>query len=576
MYGALLVIIVVSSIFETLSLAAFFPVFASVLGESEGSNGGILGAIDFLVDLMPTDRPMVGAAALLLIVFALKTVFSLMREALTAYASAKIMYQTKNQVLQKYAGAEYQFFLDSTQGTLLYNSQTAPQRLALHLMRGPQMLAMLLRIIAILVVLVFVAPVATAVVVVLGVVYLLVMNYLAKNVAYGLGLGRANASNEQITITNEFITGIRQVIAYCTGAGWLERIRKQNRIFCEYYAKDLVWLSTPRVILEFGAVAMMLGLIVVIRFFGAESLSDTLPRLGLFAVALVQLLPAFTALGRMRMEVMGFLPDADRVYETLTGPLPQRHTGTLVMESLEQGIEFEDVSFAYQDRATLLSKFNVSFDKGKVTAVVGPSGSGKTTLINLVLQLFEPTGGQIKIDGVPLRDIKVESWLTKIGLVSQETFLYHSTVADNIAFGRDGFDHEAIVEAAKVANADGFINEMPQGYDTVIGEMGMKLSGGQQQRVAIARAVLANPEVLIFDEATSSLDSVSERLVQEAIDKVSKDRTVILISHRLSTIRFADKILVMDGGRIVEQGSHEELVGQDGHYSRLLEASANV
>ena len=253
--------------------------------------------------------------------------------------------------------------------------------------------------------------------------------------------------------------------------------------------------------------------------------------------------------------------------------MPRRNDGTRDLDSFKRAILFEDVSFTYKGRDTLLKRVNVAFEKGKVTAIVGPSGAGKTTIINLILGLFEPTEGRITLDGVPLRDYKQEAWLSKIGFVSQEPFIYHSTVADNITFGRNGHSMESIVKAATTANAQGFISELPHGYDTLVGERGMKLSGGQQQRIAIARAVLDEPELLIFDEATSSLDTVSERLVQDAIDNVSKNRTVITIAHRLSTISYADKIIVLDHGRIAEEGNHQELLKRQGHYSRLVASS---
>jgi ABC-type multidrug transport system fused ATPase/permease subunit len=178
------------------------------------------------------------------------------------------------------------------------------------------------------------------------------------------------------------------------------------------------------------------------------------------------------------------------------------------------------------------------------------------------------------VDGTPLEEYRLDSWLSRIGLVSQEPFVYHSTVTENIAFGRPGYSSSSIIEAAKIANAHGFISELPQGYDTVVGEMGMKLSGGQQQRIAIARSVLTKPDILIFDEATSSLDTLSEKLVQQAIDNVSKDCTVIIIAHRISTVRNADKIIVLEQGRVIEEGDHQQLLQQEGYYSSLVTSSS--
>jgi len=331
-----------------------------------------------------------------------------------------------------------------------------------------------------------------------------------------------------------------------------------------------VALALSTLAVEFVGQALLLGLLLALRLMSPQGFGTALPKVGVFAMALVQLLPAVTNLGRMRMELLGAVPEAESVYHELTGPMPRRKDGTEALTSFEKSIDLENVSYGYEDRQILFDDLNLTIEKGKVTAIVGPSGVGKTTLINLILGLYEATGGRILIDGVSLQEFKVDTWLSRIGFVSQDPFIYHATVADNIIFGRNGHSMHRVVEAAKIANAHGFISELPEGYETVVGERGMKLSGGQQQRVAIARALLDDPEILILDEATSSLDSISEKLVQEAIENASRDRTVLIIAHRLSTVRYADKIIVLDAGRVVEEGSHQELIGRQGHYARLV------
>jgi ABC-type multidrug transport system fused ATPase/permease subunit len=267
------------------------------------------------------------------------------------------------------------------------------------------------------------------------------------------------------------------------------------------------------------------------------------------------------------------LPDVQVAHKVLTQAVPARHEGHLQLPSFEDKISFEEVSFAHRNRDVLMDKVTMVFERGKVTAIVGPSGSGKTTLINLILGLFDPSEGNITVDGISLQDLTHETWLSRIGFVSQEPFITNNTITENIRFNQEGHSFEDIEKAAIVANAHNFINEFPEGYNTITGDRGIRLSGGQQQRLCIARAVLGSPEILIFDEATSSLDSIAEKQVQEAIDAASANRTVIIIAHRLSTIRRADKIIVLDNGKVVEQGTHQELLENDGQYSRQVAAS---
>jgi len=202
-------------------------------------------------------------------------------------------------------------------------------------------------------------------------------------------------------------------------------------------------------------------------------------------------------------------------------------------------------------------------------AFVGPSGAGKTTLISLIARFYDPNEGSVKIDGADIRDVELQSLRNQIGIVTQETVLFNDTVSANIAYGNKDIDINKVMESAKTANAHDFIMKMPQQYNTVIGERGFKLSGGERQRLAIARAVFKNPPILVFDEATSQLDSKSEKLVQEAIDRLMEGRTVFVIAHRLSTIKHADTIVVMENGKIIDMGSHDELLARGGLYKKL-------
>jgi subfamily B ATP-binding cassette protein MsbA len=232
-------------------------------------------------------------------------------------------------------------------------------------------------------------------------------------------------------------------------------------------------------------------------------------------------------------------------------------------------VEFRDVSFEYETDVPVLRHVTFDAPAGTTTALVGSSGSGKSTLISLVMAFAQPQQGQILVDGTPVSDLKLREYRRHLGVVMQDNFLFDGTVKENIAFTKPGATDEEIMAVAKVANAHEFISGFPQGYDTIVGERGVKLSGGQRQRVAIARAILADPRVLILDEATSSLDSESEHLIQEGLRRLRAGRTTFVIAHRLSTITSADQILVLEKGEVVERGTHAELLALGGRYREL-------
>ena len=265
---------------------------------------------------------------------------------------------------------------------------------------------------------------------------------------------------------------------------------------------------------------------------------------------------------------------ADRVFEILdTVPNIVDAPDAVEIDGFKNSIEYKNVSFHYDDSQELVLK-NISFrvNRGEIVAIVGSSGAGKSTLVDLLPRFFDPTGGAIYFDRIDLRKIKIASLRRQIGIVTQEIVLFNETVRNNIAYGLSDCPLEKIIESAKAANAHNFIVELPQGYDTVIGERGTKLSGGERQRISIARALLKNPPIMIFDEATSSLDNESEALVQEAIERLMNDRTTFVIAHRLSTIRNADRILVLENGTVVQEGKHEELLrDKSGIYRKLYE-----
>jgi ATP-binding cassette subfamily B protein/subfamily B ATP-binding cassette protein MsbA len=267
----------------------------------------------------------------------------------------------------------------------------------------------------------------------------------------------------------------------------------------------------------------------------------------------------------------------ERVFEVLETPADKPDVPDAIPAPSEvQEIEFRDVSFAYENNNLVLENFQLRVRGGSVIALVGKSGAGKTTVTDLLARFHDPTSGQILLNGLDLRKLTLRSYRNLLGVVQQDVFLFDGTVRENIAYAERQATLNDVISAAKRAHAHEFIDKLPRGYDTIIGERGVKLSGGQRQRLSIARALLADPRILILDEATSNLDTESEQLIQQSLEELLKDRTTFVIAHRLSTVAHADQIVVLELGRMVELGTHEELIRRKGVYAEMVERQQNA
>jgi subfamily B ATP-binding cassette protein MsbA len=379
----------------------------------------------------------------------------------------------------------------------------------------------------------------------------------------------SNQYGEMTAVVQEAVSGIRLVKSFGGEAYEEGRFREGS----SRYARGMVRVTRIAALAQPITETVGTAIAVAILWFGARAVfAGTLDGANLiaFLILVMRMLQPLKQLSQVPTVAQQSLAAAERIFEVIDSPTEASlDRGRITTATFERALEFERVSFAYADEPVLVDVSLVA-PKGQVIALVGASGAGKSTLVDLIPRFYEPTAGRILLDGVDTREIALPALRSLIGIVSQDTVLFNDTVRSNLAYGAAGKYTDAQIEAAaRAANAHRFIAELPNGYDTILGERGTRLSGGQRQRLSIARALLVDPPILILDEATSALDTESERLVQEAIDRLLEGRTVFVIAHRLSTIAHADQILVMDRGRVVEHGTHGALLARRGHYHRL-------
>lgn len=569
--AVLFVLSIIQGFMETLQIILLYPIINATI-DFRGSEIAIFEPFYTFVQDSIALPPIVLFSLLFILIVILTFIISLVYRYLSLYLTKKVITQAKRTIFDKLVRSDYQYYVDNTRGDILYNVISAPAQIRHFLETTTGMLSESIIIITILLTILFVSVNAFAVIVAGSLIFVLIARIIGKKVAFRLGRLQMRSIRSENEVISNYVQGLRQIRSVCGDAHWRKKYDVALDKFWDKYIRLSFFRHLPGETLEFSFFVGIAALVIALYYIYQESFLLVVPVMGTFVFSAMKVIPRISGMSHKHMIIMETWPNLEAIYEFLTDAQYLKMVdGTRDFDSLMSDIVFDDVFFSYYQGQRLVEELNLTIQKKKVTALVGHSGSGKSTLVSLLLRYYDVTGGRILVNGYDLREYKRETLLQKVGYVSQDTFVYNETIRENIAFGGDYSDEE-IIEAARKANIHTFITGLAEGYDSVVGDQGIKLSGGEKQRIAIARALVRRPEILVLDEATSNLDNESEAIVQDSINRVSKNVTTFIIAHRLSTIRKADAIYFMSGGRILESGSHDELMAMRGGYYELYES----
>jgi len=570
--GVYLISLIIFSAMDVFRVALIYPIIN--YGLDVNSSLSIFDTIYQFI-LPENINPFVASGILLAVVTIFMAFFELIVAYLGGRTFAAVRDTTDRSVFRVIKEQPYEYFAKHKQGDLLYIGQVAVNQ------AGQAVNAFVLFFQSLLLCLFYLSFIfvlsfeISLIVLILGIIYVFFVKKTIFTRIYKHGFILNTAAQTKSVVYNEFISGIKSIFITDTVNFWSKKYEAAVDKLLNSYTIVTVLNRIPSVTNNF-IMFMMIALGAIGLYYMTDG--DFLPYVGIFGtflLAFYRMIPALNGCQSQYGAIMQNLPAVEAVYSVLKDENNEykRSTGQNNIPKKDfqfnDLITFKNVNFTYSESLkNTIKDLNFDILKNTKVAIVGNSGAGKTTVANLLALLYKPTSGEILVDGINLNEFNHSDYLKSLGYLGQETFIYHDTIKENIRFGLDCTDEE-IIEAATLADAHEFIMATPEGYDTIIGDQGIKLSGGQRQRVAIARVILRKPEILLLDEATSSLDNISEQRVMESVDQISENMTVIIIAHRLSTVQNADVIYVLRDGTICESGSHEELLERQGEYFNL-------
>ena len=562
----------IAAIAEALTLMAVFGFVANLVGSANGAAGPSGRVLSWFSDL--------GLQTQALTVFALASgrfALSLWLEWRMSALWTDMRRAMQCTMLERHLLAPLEYLVRHKGGEHLYHVMEGPSFAAVFFLHLTRYLSMAIMIAALFITL---ALVSWTLIVIAGVVALFygaIVRRLSSAISYSSGELQANAVKAQTQLVNEGLLGVRYLKALFGIERWVGEFDSEARVAMGAMRRAMFWGTVPSRALEYLVLVLFLAIVLLALYRGANLLSE-IPTLTVYFLGITRILPTLSMLGNARMQMMQAAPNL-RTYCELRASLQPEHgdrSGEPAPDALAtRALELRDITFSYGDKP-VLDALTATIDLGRVTALVGVSGQGKSTLIDLILRFISPQSGRLTVDGEDIAAYSLRGWRSRFGYLGQEPFLFHASIADNIRFGNRDATRQDIEEALRMADAEDFVRELPNGIDTVLADRGLSLSGGQRQRIALARAFVSPAEVLLLDEPTSALDADTERRVMSNLIASRGGRGVVLVTHKENLLALAERIILIHGGRVAEAGDYQTLRSGGEHYRRVFNVEAQT